>query len=69
MKKAHKLFVVKQDVALAASAPVDVDLEGIVPAMGIVLVARSLHAFRLGAIGHDKERSDIVPLQPAILSL
>lgn len=34
VQKAHKLFVVKQDVALAASAPVNVDLEGIVSAMG-----------------------------------
>ena len=64
VQKAHKLFAVKQDVALAASAPADVDLEGIVPAMGIVLVACSLHAFRFGAVGHNKERSDIVPLQP-----
>lgn len=64
VQKAHKLLVVKQNVALAASVPVNIDLEGIVSAMGIVLVARSLHAFRLGAVGHNKERSDIVPLQP-----
>ena len=64
VQKAHKLLVIKQDIALAASAPVDVDLEGIVPAMGIVLVARSLHPFRFGAVRHNKERPDIVPLQP-----